>query len=67
LTGVHGLHLLGGILALDYLLLRNWRPRSGKSEAGRMKRQAAADVVGIYWHFMDGLWIYLFLLLFFWR
>jgi heme/copper-type cytochrome/quinol oxidase subunit 3 len=26
-----------------------------------------ADVTAIYWHFMDGLWIYLFVLLFFWR
>jgi cytochrome c oxidase subunit 3 len=65
LTGVHGLHLLGGILALDYLLLRN-RRQGGKSEA-REKRQVVADVVGIYWHFLDGLWVYLFLLLFFWR
>jgi heme/copper-type cytochrome/quinol oxidase subunit 3 len=30
-------------------------------------RQATADAVSIYWHFMDGLWIYLFLLLFLWR
>jgi len=30
-------------------------------------RKAAADAVSIYWHFMDVLWIYLFLLLFFWR
>ena len=31
------------------------------------KRQAAADVVTVYWHFMDVLWIYLFVLLFYWR
>ncbi len=66
LTGVHGLHLLGGILALDYLLLRNRRQGVAQSEA-REKRQVVADVVGIYWHFLDGLWVYLFLLLFFWR
>ena len=68
LTGVHGLHLLGGILALDYLLIRTWRPRSsGEREALVLKRQTAADVVALYWHFMDGLWVYLFLLLFLWR
>jgi cytochrome c oxidase subunit 3 len=66
LTGVHGVHLLGGILALDYLLLRNRRHGVAQSEA-KGKRQVLADVVGIYWHFLDGLWVYLFLLLFFWR
>jgi cytochrome c oxidase subunit 3 len=65
LTGVHGVHLLCGILALDYLLLRNWRQRSRREAL--QQRQTAADVVGIYWHFMDGLWIYLFVLLFLWR
>lgn len=65
LTGAHGIHLLGGILALDYLLLRSWRKRY--EEHGAMKRQAVADAVALYWHFMDGLWIYLFLLLFLWR
>jgi cytochrome c oxidase subunit 3 len=65
LTGAHGLHLLGGILALDYLLVRSWRRRYEDHAAA--KRQAAADAVALYWHFMDGLWIYLFLLLFLWR
>jgi cytochrome c oxidase subunit 3 len=65
LTGAHGVHLLGGILALDYLLLRTWR-KSGGWEA-EAKRQTAVDVAGIYWHFMGGLWVYLFLLLFLWR
>jgi cytochrome c oxidase subunit 3 len=65
LTGVHGVHLLGGILALDYLLLRTrrWRP----NREAEMKRQTAADVVALYWHFMDGLWVSLFLLLLLWR
>jgi cytochrome c oxidase subunit III len=65
LTGAHAVHLLGGILALDYLLLLTRRARY--SSAAETKRETAVDVVGIYWHFMDGLWIYLFLLLFLWR
>jgi cytochrome c oxidase subunit III len=67
LTGTHGLHLLFGILALDYLLLRAWRPRKLNLNEAVRKRQTAIDVVGIYWHFMGGLWVYLFLLLFVWR
>jgi cytochrome c oxidase subunit 3 len=66
LTGAHGVHLLGGILALDYLLLRTWRAR-GASQALRQKGAALSDAVALYWHFMDGLWLYLFLLLFAWR
>ena len=58
LTGAHAVHLAGGLLALGFLWLRS-RNQSG--------RQATADAVSIYWHFMDALWIYLFLLLFLWR
>jgi cytochrome c oxidase subunit III len=65
LTGVHGLHLLGGILFLDYLLLRSWRNRS--EENGARKRQSVVGAAALYWHFMFGVWIYLFLLLFLWR
>jgi cytochrome c oxidase subunit III len=65
LTGVHGIHLLGGILGLCYLLFRTWNIL-GSREA-LIKRQRAAGVIGLYWHFMDGLWVYLFLLLFLWR
>ena len=65
LTGLHAVHLLGGILALDYLLLHA-RRRRAPEEIGP-KRAAAAGAVAIYWHFMGALWIYLFLLLFLWR
>lgn len=66
LTGAHGLHLLVGILALGYLLLRTRRRRSGDENA-EMKRLASVNVVSLYWHFMDGLWIFLFLLLLLWK
>jgi cytochrome c oxidase subunit 3 len=65
LTALHGLHLLGGILALSYLLFHAWRKRAAERDDAR--RSAATGAVAIYWHFMDGLWIYLFLLLFVWR
>ena len=65
LTGAHAVHLLGGILGLCYLLFRTW-DKLGSRES-LVRRQQAAGVIGIYWHFMDGLWVYLFLLLFLWR
>jgi len=64
-TAAHGLHLLGGILALSYLLLRTRKKRS--TVEGELRRLGAADAAAIYWHFMDGLWVALFMLLFFWK
>ena len=67
LTGLHGLHLAGGILGLGYLIARARRGRGGGGGETKAVGEARADAVGIYWHFMDGLWLYLFGLLFFWR
>jgi cytochrome c oxidase subunit 3 len=65
LTGAHAVHLVGGLLGLTFLWLRSRRQVSETALIAR--RQAATDAVSIYWHFMDALWIYLFLLLFLWR
>ncbi|HYL47274.1 MAG TPA: cytochrome c oxidase subunit 3 [Candidatus Limnocylindrales bacterium] len=53
-TAAHGLHIVGGILAL---LSVAYRPLH------RLTRATATEVVAMYWHFMDGLWVFLFLLL----
>ncbi|HYG09949.1 MAG TPA: cytochrome c oxidase subunit 3 [Pyrinomonadaceae bacterium] len=66
LTGLHALHLAGGILGLSYLVLRARRDAAGASDAAG-KERAHVDAIGLYWHFMDGLWVYLFALLFLWR
>jgi len=56
LTAAHGLHLAGGLVALGYVLARGWvRLRASGG--------VAAEVAGIYWHFMDGLWVFLLLVL----
>lgn len=60
-TGVHGAHLLGGILGLSYLAARRSR-LLGQPE----KRQTLTDVVALYWHFMGGVWVWLFMLLLVW-
>ena len=65
LTGLHGLHLAGGMLGLGYLLLRTRRRGAAITASG--KQLTLTDVVAIYWHFMDALWVFLFLLLFLWR
>ena len=51
LTGVHALHVLGGVAALAYLLAQN---------AARVSvRRNLVNGVVIYWHFMAALWLYL--------
>jgi len=57
MTGAHGLHVLGGVIALLFVGFRRWEGRPG------MQPVTAAKVAGIYWHFMGVLWVYLFLLL----
>jgi cytochrome c oxidase subunit 3 len=65
LTAVHALHVIGGITALGYIILRSWQQTSSFDELE--KRKEISSVVGWYWHFMDGLWVFLLLLLGFWK
>jgi len=53
-TAAHGLHLLGGVLGLLSVAIRTMR---------RMTLATATAIAAMYWHFMDGLWVFLFLLL----
>jgi cytochrome c oxidase subunit 3 len=55
LTAAHGAHLLGGMTALAYLQYRVRRATAAPL--------GAVAAVTTYWHFMDGLWLYLFFLL----
>jgi len=55
-TAAHAVHIVGGLIALGYVAAR--------SDEHLLRRNALpADVAGVYWHFMDGLWVFLFLLL----
>lgn len=53
LTGVHGVHLIAGVIALLVLF--------GLAAAGRLTpgRTDAPTLTAIYWHFTGGLWVYL--------
>ncbi len=61
LTGVHAVHLVGGIVALLYAGITNWLHKPPET------RRMVIDVVSWYWHFMGVLWIYIFGLLYFAR
>ncbi len=55
LTAAHAVHVLGGVTALGYLRHRVRR--------APLPPLGAVAAVTTYWHFMDGLWLYLFFLL----
>jgi len=58
LTGLHGVHVLGGIGAFIWVLIG---ARRGDFDTGHFTR---VDMVALYWHLVDLIWIYLFLLLY---
>ncbi len=62
-TGVHGLHLLIGIALLWYMLLHALLPSFRQMHPAQVRELAGA--AALYWHVMDGLWLGLFLLLWF--
>jgi cytochrome c oxidase subunit 3 len=55
IAGLHALHVFGGVIALFTLWLRARNPRI------RTYNAVPVDVVSTYWHFVDLLWIYLFI------
>jgi len=63
-TGVHGVHLLGGMIALFYLLRK---ATANREQLLFEKTLVSAAVVSLYWHTMDVIWIWLFLLLLIWK
>jgi cytochrome c oxidase subunit 3 len=65
LTAVHAVHVIGGIIALGYIVLKTWEKTSSAQEL--TKRRQLSNSIAWYWHFMDGLWIVLLILLGFWK
>jgi cytochrome c oxidase subunit 3 len=54
MTGLHGIHILGGIVALSWILRRTGRGEFSSAY------YTPVDLVGLYWHIVDLIWIYLF-------
>ena len=54
LTGFHGMHVLGGVIYLGCILAAAFRGRYSAS------RWTSVEVVGLYWHFVDLIWILVF-------
>ena len=54
LTGFHGAHVTGGILMLLALLIMSFKGRLSQDRA------ETVELVGLYWHFVDVVWVLIF-------
>lgn len=58
MTGFHALHVLGGLVIFACMLVMAARGRFGPQHEGLV------EITGLYWHFVDIVWIFLFPLLY---
>ncbi|MFI4874944.1 MAG: cytochrome c oxidase subunit 3 family protein [Blastopirellula sp. JB062] len=58
MTGIHAIHIIGGMGAIGWLI---WRAHRGEFSSEYF---GPVDYVGLYWHLVDLIWIYLFPLLY---
>ncbi|HXG67360.1 MAG TPA: cytochrome c oxidase subunit 3, partial [Blastocatellia bacterium] len=58
MTGLHALHMVVGIGIMIYLIVMAMRGRYGP------EYHAPVEISGLYWHFVDIVWIFLFPLLY---
>ena len=56
MTGLHGLHVLGGVIVNTYFLI----PGSKMWKTKREQFTNRIEIAGLYWHFVDLVWIFLF-------
>ena len=56
MTGLHGLHIIGGIIVNAYL----WMPGLKMWDTEPERFTNRIEVAGLYWHFVDLVWIFLF-------
>jgi cytochrome c oxidase subunit 3 len=61
ITGFHGLHVSAGVVYLTVVALRVWNgfyDRKGSYET--------VEITGLYWHFVDLVWVFIFALFYLW-
>jgi cytochrome c oxidase subunit 3 len=58
MTGFHAIHVLGGIVVFVIILIMAFRGHLGQ------RHEPLLEYTGLYWHFVDIVWIFLFPLLY---
>ncbi len=58
MTGFHAIHVIGGLVIFAIILIMAWFGKFG------VQHESMIELTGLYWHFVDIVWIFLFPLLY---
>jgi cytochrome c oxidase subunit 3 len=70
ITGFHGTHVTFGVIFLIAIARKVWRGDYDHARPGfftsRRSRYEAVEIMGLYWHFVDLVWVFIFALFYLW-
>lgn len=70
ITGFHGTHVTIGVVALAVIARKVWRGDFERGQRGFFTSQRGSyenvEIVGLYWHFVDLVWVFIFALFYLW-
>jgi cytochrome c oxidase subunit 3 len=70
ITGFHGTHVSIGVIFLVIVARKVWRGDFDTGRAGfltgRKGRYEIVEIMGLYWHFVDLVWVFIFALFYLW-
>jgi cytochrome c oxidase subunit III len=70
ITGFHGTHVSFGVLFLLIIARKVWRGDFDQERRGfftsRKGRYEAVEIMGLYWHFVDLVWVFIFAFFYLW-
>ena len=70
ITGFHGFHVSIGVLFLLLTARKTWRGDFDNAKPGfftsRKGNYEAVEIMGLYWHFVDLVWVFIFALFYLW-
>ena len=70
ITGFHGFHVSVGVLFLLIIARKVWRGDFDRGDRGfftsRKSDYEAVEIMGLYWHFVDLVWVFIFAFFYLW-
>jgi len=70
ITGFHGTHVTIGVLFLIWVARKVWRGDFDQGRrgffTGRKGQYETVEILGLYWHFVDLVWVFIFALFYLW-
>ena len=62
ITGFHGMHVTGGVIYLAIVAFKVWRGHYDRPG----KNYEIVEIAGLYWHFVDLVWVFIFAFFYLW-